>query len=147
MKLSVSLIFLVVLVCIPGCSDPAPVTPEPIDSSGLFLNPPPGSSKYLLRIVEISPEPLGDTTETFTLKNFGSMPINMTEWAIRAPENRGWKLDGIVLDSGDVYLYRTNFTTLLRKDGDTLYLVDADVDTIQTVIYDSVLPGQRVRPR
>lgn len=99
-----------------------------------------------MRIVEVSPNPQGDTNEAFVLKNFGAAPVNLGGWAIRAPENRSWILDGVILDSGKIYTYRSLFNTLLRNDGDTVYLVNPGRDTIQTVSFGKVLSGGRVRP-
>ncbi|MBK8910389.1 MAG: hypothetical protein IPM61_03590 [Chlorobi bacterium] len=136
------------LFLFPGCeSNPTP-PPTPIDSSKLFQNIPPGSSKYLVRVVELNLNPKApDTAEFFVLKNFGTTIVSLNDWLIVSHDGSyRLKLDEWQLLTGQLYRKISLFTDRPRETGDTLYLLDKDKgDTIQTIIYGPLPKGEPYR--
>lgn len=136
----------IVVILFSGCeSNPTP--PTPIDSTTLFQNTPPGSSKYLVRVVELNINPkVKDSTEFFVLKNFGSTTIRLDKWRLISADNQyTLKLDEAPILPGQLYRQISLFTDKPKETGDTLRLLDEANDTIQTVIYGALPKGEPYR--
>ena len=124
------------VVLVSGCeSNPTP--PTPIDSTTLFQNLPPGSSKSLVRVVELNINPkVKDSTEFFVLKNFGTTTVRLDKWRLVSADNQyTLKLDEAPILAGKLYRQISLFTDKPKESGDTLLLLDEANDTIQKVIY------------
>lgn len=109
---------------------------------------PPGSDKSGVRITRVYPYPYGveNNNETLDIENFGTSSVSMVGWIVRDNDSTAWYLDRIgTLDRGEKAFYKCLSPARMDNEGDTLYLIDNAGDTIQTITYGPVMPGQFIK--
>jgi hypothetical protein len=110
---------------------------------------PPGSAKSSVRIIRVYPYPYGveNNNETLDIQNFGTTSVSMVGWVVRDNDSTAWELSRLgTLDRDEKAFYKCLAPASMDNEGDTLYLIDNQGDTIQTVTYGAVMPGQFVKP-
>lgn len=112
---------------------------------------PPTQPVFTLRIVELLPAPREKESlnERVTLRNGGSVPVELRRWTLRDLTGRTWALDaaGVLPPGQSVVVRREGRPMALNNTGDTIELVDPSGRVVHSVTYGNVAPDQVVRPR
>lgn len=94
-----------------------------------------------IRITSLLPNPPGNENENeeAILKNFGTQPVSLAGWKLRDLSGKTLSLDGIgALQAGE--------SKTIKKNGDTIDLVNKDGEVVQTITYSQVEEGETVSP-
>ncbi len=95
-------------------------------------------------IASLLPNPVGDErqNEAVTLRNDGTTAVSLNGWTLRDAANRTWALFG-TLQAGDERMFtRDGQPMALNNDGDTVELVDAGANVVDSIRYESAPEGQ-----
>lgn len=108
---------------------------------------PDGSSKYLVRVVEILPNPVGsdDNREEVTLRNFDTVPISLNNWRLRDQSggvNFAFGPSAGTIGAGELKTITHNGAAVLNNSGESLVLADETGETIQSFSYTTADEGQ-----
>jgi len=130
------LLSILTVVVVAGCGDTVTTPTMPA-----------GSTKYLVRVVEILPNPVGsdDNREEVTLRNFDTVAISLNNWRLR--DNSGgvnfpFGTSAGIIGPGELKTITHNGTAVLNNSGESLVLVDDDGETIQSLSYTTADEGQ-----
>lgn len=106
------------------------------------------AAQPMVRMTAMLPDPAGDDylEERITIKNSGTLPVNLTAWKVRDLAENSWPLDGLgtVSPGTEVSIKRNGQPMALNNGGDTVELVAPDGTVVQTVDYGRVSAGEEV---
>jgi hypothetical protein len=115
-----------------------------------FGTPGPAAASGGMRIVSLLPNPPGDErqAEEIVLRNTGSTTVNLGGWVLRDAAGLTWSLAsaGTLAPGAQRTIRRSGQAMSLNNDGDTIVLVNADGDIVQSVSYPAMAEGQRFTP-
>lgn len=101
-------------------------------------------------IASLLPNPVGDDAigEAATLRNTGSVAMDMTGWQLRDLAGQIWALDalGILAPREEKMIGRERQPMALNNNGDEIELVAPDGSVVQLVTYEGVGEGQMIVP-
>ena len=101
-----------------------------------------------VRLALLLPNPPGDENqnEEATLANDGSQAVSMVGWTLRDRAGRNWLLDslGTVAPGEEETIRRSGQPMAMNNTGDTIDLLDADGQVVDSVTYGVVAEGEFV---
>jgi len=108
----------------------------------------PGTAQ--VRMTSLLPNPPGNDTlhEEVTLKNLGTQAVSLAGWTLRDQSGRTWTLNSLgTLQPGQEKTIKRNGQPMaLNNQGDTIGLVNAGGQVVQSVTYPAVQEGEVVTP-
>ncbi len=111
---------------------------------------PQGNRTISVRIISVNPNPAGsdDYKESFTIKNFGSEPVNLAGWKVVHSGESQWDLAAVkeLKPCHQVTVFNLNKESLLNGR-DYLKLVNNNNIQVQSVEWDSAAEGKEIVPR
>jgi hypothetical protein len=139
--MKIEIFFLISYILLISCSD---------TKTGNCGKLPIGNNSVSVRIISVIPNPTGndDYKESFTVKNFGSNPINLKGWKVIHKGKAVWDLTtvGELLPCREITIYNLN-TESLDNNGDFLKLTDKDNILIHNIEWNQIPEGKEVLPR
>ncbi|MEQ8764383.1 MAG: S1/P1 nuclease [Planctomycetota bacterium] len=90
-----------------------------------------------VRIIALLPDPEGDEKlhEAITLRNFGEITVDLTDWQVRDLAGKTWVLSGLLDPGEERVVSREGQTMAMNNGGDTIELISRDGLVLQSVTY------------
>jgi hypothetical protein len=102
-----------------------------------------------LSIRSILPDPAtsDEENEEVTIRNNGSLPVNLIGWKLRDKSGRTWTLDkvGVMAAGKEMPIRRGGEAMALNNDGDIVELIDPKGKIIDRMPYGKVREGEVVK--
>lgn len=138
----------VVLFFFTSCEQPLAAIPTVTENGRVKTKQTPsqkpsGSNKSDIRFVWVIPN---QDVEVFSIGNFGTTPVNMTGWVLKDIKSWTWKLDSLGnLPARTQRILYSDQRQLVNNTGDTLFLLNAERDTIHRFGFGASQRGDTIK--
>ncbi len=110
----------------------------------IWMGGPAGQPELDVRIISLLANPAGDERlgEALTLRNFGTTSIVLDDWLVRDLAGKVWVLSGTLAADEERLILRAGQAMAMNNGGDTIELITADGEVVQSVTYESTTEGE-----